>query len=719
MTWFKKITSFLIPLFCILFLSTSALAQTTGTITGTVLDANSHEALPGANVQIENTFLGSTSDENGYFEIHHLQPGQYTLIVSYIGFQSRRMSVRVRPLAKVNVTIALKPTILMTEQIVVTSSRQPEALTSAAASINVLSAQDIRRRNDFRIDQALVNMPGVSMVGEAINIRGGSGYNRLGGSRALILIDEVPILTSDLGEANWNILPVSEIEHIEVLKGAASSLYGSGAISGVVNIITKLPSPQHTLSIKQSSGFYDEPSVPEWKWTDKLLHFNRTDIGYSNTIGPVGFRLALSHHQSTGDRENGEFNRWYITGKTRWQLPDRSTLTIFSTYSYENRGLFLQWMEQNKALNVPPPERGNRFSLHGFVGYVTYQKLFSPTLFVKARLSYNQQLVGIPFNIINAFTPAMGLGGELQINWKPHQDHSISMGMDYKYDNVQSIYYGKRSANAISPYVQEIWKLSELLQLNAGLRLDTYTLVGDSVEMQLSPRIGASYQPIFGTVLHFSFGRGFRAATVVERFISAGSRDFKALPNPDLQPERSVLLDVGIRQTIGKLAYAEVTAFSSLYKNFIEPTLHSDLSAQFQNYPAAKIQGIEAELRCHLWNDRLLLRASGTWMDPRETESGQTLMYRPRFVGILSPSLSMGGFSFLADYRYMSRIERVAIYPLDERVPMKVLDLHWRYRWRKLHFQFDVRNALNYNYTVSERVLGEIRNFVFSIGSEL
>ena len=697
----------------------SGYAGVSGTITGKVFDVKNKEFLPGANVRIEGTFLGSSTDAEGRFEIQNVPPGHYTLKVTFIGFKSKRLPVQVRAFSTVHVEVPLTPTTLQIEQIIVTGSRQPETLASAAASVNVLSGDEIRRRNNFRIDEALVNVPGVTIIGENVNIRGGSGYNRLGGSRTLVLIDDVPILTSDLGEANWNILPVSEIQHIEVLKGAASSQYGSGALSGVINIITKLPSQHSTLSVRQSTGIYDSPSVPEWKWTDRTLYFNRTDASFSRSVGPVGFRLAVSHHQSTGDRENGSFNRWYVTGKTLWHLPDNSTLTLFSTYSYEDRELFLQWMEQNKALNVPPPDRGARFTLHGFVGYAVYHKLFSPTLAVRARLSYNQQLVGIPFNIINAFAPAIGLGGEIQANWKPHKNHSISLGVDYKRDNVQSEYYGKRSANGISPYIQEIWKISELLQLNAGLRWDTYTLVGDSVEMQLSPKIGASYQPIAGTVLHLSFGRGFRAATVVERFISAGSKDFRALPNPDLQPERSTLFDVGLRQQIGESAYTEVTAFSSTYKHLIEPTLRSDLTAQFQNNPAARIQGIETEFRLHLWHDRLALRASGTWMDAREIESGQPMIYRPRFIGYLSPSFSYGSFSFEADYRYVSRLERVAIFPLDERVPVKVLDVRWLYRWKKLLFQLAIRNALNYNYTVSERVLGEIRNFVFSVNGEI
>jgi len=687
-------------------------------ISGVVRDRATGEPLPGANVQIAGTYTGASTEADGSFTIDGLGGGQYRLRVSYMGYRTQTRDLSLQDTSSVRLEFALESTILQTEKIIVTGSRQPEPLASAAASVGILTRAEIDRRNSTRIDEALQSVAGVTLVGENINIRGGAGYNRLGGSRSLVLIDGVPVLTSDLGAVNWNILPVSEVDHIEVLKGAASSLYGSGALSGVVNILTPLPEREPRFSFRQSSGLYDEPSVPEWKWTDERQDYHRTDLGYSQSFGPVGLRLAVTRHGSAGDRENGKFERWTYLGKMRWLLPANTVLTLFTTYSRERRGLFLQWLEQDRALNVPPTDRGIEFDLDGLLSYAVLEKSYSPDLSARIRLSYNQQLVGIPFNISNAFTPAVGLSGEIQLNWNPHRRHSISFGLDLKRDQVESLYYGGRTAFGLSPYIQEIWVLSDLLQINAGLRFDTYTLVGDSVETQLSPRIGASFQPRNGTILHFSIGRGFRAATVVERYISAGSRDFRALPNPTLEPERSTLLDLGLRQNLGETAYFETTLFHSRFSHLIEPVLSADLSAQFINTPSAAISGIETEVRWTPWRGRLSLLASATWMDPHERDSGLTLIYRPRFHAYVSASLRFGPLSFEGDYRTVSRLERVAVYPLDERVPTRVLDLRALYRWKEYTFGAHIKNALNYNYTVSERVLGEIRNFALSISGQ-
>jgi outer membrane receptor protein involved in Fe transport len=699
----------------VLFFAGIIRAEISGEVIGRIIDAATGQPLPGANVSIVNTFLGAGSDSDGRYQIANLAPGEYSLKAGYIGYRAETVAVRVNVGRAVTVDFALKQTPLIGEQVVVTGSRQPENLASAAGSIHVIGKDEMARRGSYRVDEALVSVPGITMVGDNVNIRGGSGYNRLGGSRTLVLLDEVPMLTSDLGEANWSLLPITEVEHIEVSKGAASSLYGSGALSGVINIQTKQPSLGHTFSFRQTSGFYDRPSVPEWRWSDKSRFYNKTDLSYSKSFGPVGLRLAVSRHGSVGYQQNGEFERWYFTGKVHTQLPGNSTLTVFSTFSQEKKGLFLQWLEQDHALLVPSYDRGKTVQLSGYVGYAVWNKLFSPLSALKVRLSYNQQVVGIPFDLSGVFTPAVGLGGELQWNWKPRPAHSLSLGLNYKYDTVQSTYYGAQSANGVSPYLQEIWKLSDLLQLNAGLRWDNYILVGDSVETQLSPKIGFSYQPFKGTIVHSSAGRAFRAATVVERFLEAGSSDFRWKSNPGLTPERSVLFDLGVRQNIGENLYVEATWFYNTFSHLIEPTLFNDLTAQFINYPRARIDGIETDLRWQLWRNRIRLNASATWMDPHEIDSGAPLVYRPRFIGYFSPGFWAGPLGIEIDYRYTSRLQKVAIYPLDERVATNLLDARLIYQWSKLNLQVIVRNVLNYNYTVSERVLGEIRNFAVAV----
>jgi hypothetical protein len=153
----------------------------------------------------------------------------------------------------------------------VTASRQPEEIQTAAVSVSALTGAGALRRDPLRLDAALVSIPGVSLVNENVNVRNSTGYTRGLGSRVLILLDGIPALTSDFGNMNWDLLPVTDFERVEVIKGPASALYGSFALGGVINIITKAPQPQGRFAIRTSAGVYDQPYESEWHWTDRTL----------------------------------------------------------------------------------------------------------------------------------------------------------------------------------------------------------------------------------------------------------------------------------------------------------------------------------------------------------------------------------------------------------------------------------------------------------------
>jgi len=709
-------------LFVVLSIFTTSLWGQQGKITGMITDAETGEALPGANVQVSNTLLGASTDADGRFVIKQVPPGQHTLRISFVGFGSEIMRVRVRRDSTSQIQMALRPSAIQFEQMIVTGSRQQEDLRRAVNSVNVISSTEIQRRNRFRIDESLQSIAGVTLIGENVNVRGGSGYNLfgIGASRVLMLIDDVPVLTSDLGRANWDILPVTEVERVEVLKGAASVLYGSGGVSGVVNILTRRPTSSPSFSFRQSAGVYDDPSVADWKWTDSTLYYYRTDASFSTTFHRTGVRLAVSRHKSTSDRRNGDFARWYFTGKAMHNFPDDSRLSLFVSYSRDERGFFF-----NTSLSSPfLSDTRDRIDVDGAVASLVYSKLYSSNFSTKIRLSYNAQLIGFPFGVTKDFKPALGLSAEGQANWLPHPDHSIVLGLDYKRNEVEALYYGRHRGNAVAPYLQDIWKISNIWQIHAGLRYDTYFLVGDSAETQLSPKLGASYNFLPGSILHFSIGRGFRSPSIAERYTTVRGGSFSLKSNPNLQPERSTLFDAGLRQRFGENISAEVTGFWNRYRQLIELDQKRIPELRFLNYPLIDMRGVETEFRSRWWGNRLGLDASLSWMEARSLADDQAsglkknelLPYRPKFTAFVSPSLSFGPATLEADYRYVGRYSKTLSFP-DE-APQKIWDVRLLYRWQPFSAQLGLKNAVNYNYAPYERVLGEIRNFYFTVNGE-
>ncbi len=714
-------------LLVLISLSGTVAAAKAGRLTGRVTDAVSGQPLPGANVVLVNSVLGASTDDDGRFVIDNVPPGNWKIRVAFIGYtaQERVIAVGEGPLS---VDFALKPSAILFDQVVITGSRHAEDLSDAPNSVNVLPASEITLRNYLQTNEALQQLPAVDLISDNISVRGGTGYSFLGvgGSRVLMLIDDVPMLTSDFSRANWDFLPVTELERAEVLKGAASVLYGSGGVSGVVNLISRRPTLKPRLSFRASYGFYDDPAIDSWKWTDETRYFYRADLSYSQTLGPIGMRLSASRHLNTGYRQNSEVSRWYVTARPIINLGKGANLSLFFAYNREERDLFFLWKSQNRALETDFEDAA---TVDGYLGSMVLNKVFSPKYSVMLRASVNSQLLGLPLSLTEGFKPALGISGEFRNNWLIGKKHSLTFGTDYRHDIAESDFFGKHIANAYSPYLQDNWQVLPNVQLSAGLRYDMYFLSGDSAETQLNPKFGISYEPVPGTVFHSSIGRGFRTPSIAERFTEHDLQEAaQLLKNPELEPEKATLFDLGLRQRFSDHVSIEVAGFWSEYENLIELSQVSDLNLilQFRNCPHARIRGVESQVRVQLFNNQLNLLWNGTWMKSESLEDdpickldrGESLPYRPEFSTFFSPSLTVGPVTVESEYRYISRFDRVSFFLNEQRVAQEVLNLRARYHWKQFMLLFEVNNFTNHSHTVVEQNVGEIRNFSVSIAGE-
>jgi outer membrane receptor for ferrienterochelin and colicins len=699
-----------------------------GKIVGRIIDKETGQPLPGANVVIEKTLFGAGSDADGRYIIPQVPTGRWEIKATFIGYSPQQHLLSVENDSLYQLDFNLTPSAILFEQIVVTGSRQAEDLSQAANSVNVLPSSEILLRSHLKMETALQRLPAVDLVGENISVRGGTGYSflSLGGSRVLMLVDDVPMLTSDFGRANWDFLPITELERVEVLKGAASVLYGSGGISGVVNLISRGPTIKPHFAFRSSIGMYSDPSVPQWKWTNRRLHFHRTDFSYSQSIGSLGLRFSLSRDLDTGYRENSSRQRWYFTARPVLNFRDGSNLSLFFAYTREKRGLFFLWTGQNKALSTPYSDTAE---VDGFLLSAIYNKVFSPIFMIMTRFSINSQLLGLPLSTTVGFEPALGFSGELRAIWLFKQRHSLTMGVDYRHDVAESGFFGSHQADTYSPYLQDTWEFKEFLHLNVGVRYDYYSLYGESPETQISPKFGVSFEPFPNTILHTSIGRGFRAPTIMERFTDHDLQEAAQLiKNPDLQPERANLFDIGLRQRVNHMFSLELSGFLSDYYNLIELTQVSDINLimQFRNYPRARISGVESQLNLQLFGNHINFLMNGTYMHSENLQDdtilkikkGELLPYRPKFSLFFVPTLTFGPLSFESEYRYISRFDRVSFFPNEERVAQKVLNLRARYQWKQWLLIVQVKNVINHNHTIVEQNIDEIRNFSFSFATE-
>ncbi len=350
---------------------------------------------------------------------------------------------------------------------------------------------------------------------------------------------------------------------------------------------------------------------------------------------------------------------------------------------------------------------------------------FSARFAVQLRLSMVRTLMGNQFGEDAGFNPAYGQGLELQAHYIPVTDHTVTFGLQVQSDAGSTKYFGDHRGYFLGPYVQDEWKARENLRITAGIRYDRYQLMGDMKEDLFSPRLGINWQLWQGTTLRASLGSGFRAATIVERFLELSIMNFDIIPNPDLEAESAWAFDLGWRQRISENWNMDISLFDNEYSELIEA--HLDLirgQIQFRNIPRARIRGIEMTTNWSMAFQFLKrqwipgLQISLTAMDHEDMTWHEPLTYRPKILATVKSLLQTGPLYLQADLRYASKIDQVKIYPINDRVAMKFVDVRIAWSVWKITFQAGVNNLLNYNYASMESNLMPPRTYFVGIRGE-
>ncbi len=705
---------FHIKFWILLLLPLSLYAQTRGNIRGRVLNRETGSPLEGTNVMLVGTVLGASTDPSGKFTIRRILPGSYILHISMMGFKTETLkNIMVQPGETTDIVIRMDETVVVSDPLIVTAGKHTQILSTSPQAVTVIPLTRLQERQSRRLEETLNDVAGIHFNEDNISIRGSSSWSAFNvGSRVLLLIDGVPFLLSDVGAVSWDILPLLDIERIEVLKGAGSALYGSAAMGGVINMITKKPTPRGQLQIRTVAGIYDQPHYDVWHWTDRTLHYEGVDLAYSRQIGRIGFRLGASRFVSTGYMENNATDRWNVTGRIDYRLPNESRIELYGAWTQVRKGGLIQWLDQNSPFEVPNYNKEDEIHYKILNVHATYHLPLSTRLGLKFRLSTISSQAGTQLTALDpgAFEPSQGPGGEIQANWIPAENHLVTLGNEFRWDIAGAEYFGHHQGFMISPYIQDEWILLPNLQATLGFRVDSHTLINDKNDTRVSPKIGFNYRPWSGTILRASAGSGFRAATAFEKFITVDYSGFTIVPNPGLRPEHSLSIDIGLNQTITVNSHFELSLFQNDVWDMIEAVRDFVGTIQFQNYVRARIRGVECAAESWWWKRRISLRGNITWLDPRNLVFDTILPYRPELSYLVSAALHLKPVMLQAEYRYASRFENVEINPQDPRVPLKLLNLRAQVKWKGLTFQMAVNNALNYHYTQIERRMGEIRN---------
>lgn len=279
----------LFTFFCLLALCLQYATAQNATITGKVVDASTGEPLIAATIRAGD--IGTVSSFDGAYSLE-LEAGAYALTFQYVGYKAFSQDVKLAAGETLKLDAFLEVEAAVLQTATVTSGKFEKPLSEVTVSLEVLRPDLVKSTGKVTIDQALEKIPGVTIIDGQANIRGGSGYSQGAGSRVLLMVDDMPILTADAGFPNWDDVPVENIAQVEVVKGAASALYGSSALNGIINVRTAYPKAKPETEAAAWYTYYMNPKDERLKWWDKAPYASGASLAHRRKIGKLDLVLG-------------------------------------------------------------------------------------------------------------------------------------------------------------------------------------------------------------------------------------------------------------------------------------------------------------------------------------------------------------------------------------------------------------------------------------------
>jgi len=570
-------------------------------VRGTVTDELTSETLPFVNIGVHGQPKGTFSDSNGIYHLE-LPKGEYTLIISYVGYDRLQKHVRCDGRSEMALDLKLSPTAKELSTLVVTGSKYAKKLEESIASIEVLKATTIKASNPTSIDKAIDKIPGITIVDNEPQIRAGSGFSSGLGSRVMVMVDEIPVLRGDAGRPNWGFLPVDDVEQIEVVKGASSVIYGSSAITGVINIRTAYPKEQPETKINTFLGIYSKPTreyATPWSGMNPIqfgfavshLHkYDNFDLGVGiNYFDDQGYIRGTPEVSSDTAFNKGEFERrgkFYFNTRVRNKKIEGLTYGLNGNFMYSDNAQTYFWYDADTNLYRSYPGALSHFKEFSFFvdPYIKYFNKNGNSHSLKNRVYYgntnaNNNQSNRYLTVYNEYqhTHKFKKLGDLVLVAGVMNTYSHSYGQVFSGklapDGTTTLNEpGEYSSDNFAIYAQLEKKFFKRLTILAGARWEYYQIAGFNENKPVF-RAGLNLQATRGTFIRASVGQGYRAPSIGERYITTNSGVFGFYPNPDLQSETSLSAELGVKQLfkIGKFGgMVDISGFYENYENYVE-----------------------------------------------------------------------------------------------------------------------------------------------------
>ncbi len=576
-------------LFVLLFFPFLSFSQ----LSGKIVDYSSKEPIYGAKI-IASSGEKKLSDFDGLFEMN-IKNYPVTLIISAQTYLTDTIIIDKAG----DYVFKLLEAVQEIKTVVVTAGRRNQDIEDVSISMEIIKPELFENKGLITLEEAVDQSPGVYAMEGQVSIRGGSGFAYGAGSRVLLLWNGIPLVSGDAGDAKWNTIPIEQASQVEVIKGASSVLYGSGALNGIISLTEREPGTKGEFRAKMQVGIYDNPKRSTLQWWSKNPIFYGGDAYYGRMYKKFGYTVSINGFKTDGFKEGQTEERGRISGTLffRPQKYKRMKIGIGYNAQLQETGNFLIWQSDTFAyspsggadINDPAStltiNKGTSISVDPYIK-VYDKKNNLHTL--KTRVYYLDRE-----NLTNASQSNSSTlyYGDYQFQKKFSPGTVLTAGLTGIRSDVKANLYGDHFSMNAALYAQ-IEKRFGKLDLTGGIRMEYFeqdNQSGDSdyyfrkdttskFKLPVYPifRAGAHYELFKYTHLRASFGQGIRYPSVAERYIQTSVGALNIFPNYELKPETGWAAEIGVKQVvkIGKnwKGIIDVAGFINEYDNMMEFT---------------------------------------------------------------------------------------------------------------------------------------------------
>ena len=556
-------------------------------IKGIVLDSKTGSVLPYANVTIEGTNRGAAANSKGEFIIKNVTAGEYTLHAKVIGYETGEQKTTVSAQFNPQIRFELNESYFQMDQVVITATRSEKLLQDVPVITEFISQTEIEEKGADDLAEAMEDRPGILVES---NSSGGKilRMNGIDNKRILILMDGNPIAGKIHDRVELNMIDSDKIDHIEIVKGPGSALYGSEAMGGVVNIITKGFTDNFDANVNLKTGSHD------------LYSGNLNLSGKKNGIG---YRIDYDH-MSQGEYKNS----------TEISFKDQKIDAINGKISFPEIAL------GNFEASVEYKEHTQKADIAGYTSInetetdvdhwntnLNWNKKYGSLLNMNATgyisdnfRTYKTAPQSMPQAASTDTTEENIIGLKTDFLVSAMKGLSFNVGYDYSNNDYKS----DRVTDKITREQHGVFTQAEVLikklTLNIGGRYDKIT----DFDGRFSPRVSAMFEVTPELKLRSSWGAGFRAPSFLEMYsnFSVPGMPFTVIGNGDLTEEKSNGTNVGVEYSNDKFLVSG-SVFQNKFTDLIADYTYGHppfMYYSYQNIDEATFNGFELQTKIYI-----------------------------------------------------------------------------------------------------------------------